>query len=257
MSEPPRKDVPLGQARPKRFYTVVTVDPASGARAQTGYRILLDGRPVRTPAKATLSVPGPALAEAIAAEWRAQGTHIDPASMPLTRIANTTLDGVVARRAEVEAEIAKYAGSDLVCYRAEAPEALVTRQGEAWDPVVAWARRRLQVAPRIGSGIVHVDQPDGLVEAVTRVLSTFSPLALSGLHVITALTGSALMALALAEGGLEPERAWRAAHVDEDYQAELWGRDGEAEHRRTARHREFEAACALLSLLARDGALTV
>lgn len=258
MSGPPRKDAPPGPGRPKRFYTTVAVAAAAEGATRSGdLRILLDGRPLRTPAKAELAVPGPALAEAIAQEWRAQGAHIDPASMPLTRIANTTLDGVEARRGEVEEEIAKFACSDLVCYRAVTPEALAARQSAAWDPVLGWAGRHLKTAPRVGRGIVHVTQPAELAAAVRQRLAAYAPLALAGLHVVTTLTGSALMALALAQGDLGPEEVWLAAHVDEDYQAELWGHDAEADRRRAARHGEFMAAHALLGLLARDGALTL
>lgn len=251
MSEPPRKDASLGPARLKRFYAAVDVDTPSAGRC----RILLDGRPLRTPAKAEFAVPGHALAEAIAAEWRGQGAHVDPASMPLTRIVNATLDGVAARRAEVEAEIIKYACNDLVCYRAETPDILVARQTAAWHPVLDWAAGRLKVAPHVGGGIVHVTQPAALAEAVRQHLAAYATFALAGLHVITTLTGSALIALALADGELAPEQAWRAAHVDEDYQAELWGTDAEADRRRAARHEEFKAAHALLGLLAQDGAL--
>lgn len=229
---------------PKRFYKAVRVDPRGDQ-----HRILLDERPVRTPAKAELSVPHAALAAAIAAEWDAQGSHIDPASMPLTRIANSTIDGVAARRREVEDEIAKYAANDLVSYRADTPDALVRRQAAAWDPIVAWTNRAMGVAPRVGTGVVHVAQPPELGDAVKVRLQAFDPLALAALHVVTTLTGSALLALALAHAELDADAAWKAAHVDEDFQIEQWGWDAEASARRDARAREMRAAAIILKLL--------
>ncbi len=230
---------------PKRFYKLAHVEKSPEGQ----FRILLDNRPVRTPAKAELQLPSQALAEAVAAEWEAQGEYVDPATMPLTRIANSTIDGVVARRADVELEMANYACNDLVCYRAETPQALVQRQAEAWDPVVAWAAKNLGVEPRIARGIMHVAQPPELAQAVKNALSARQPLHLAALHVITTLTGSALLALAHADGLLEPDALWKAAHIDEDFQIEQWGWDAEAEARRSFRHNELIAAARVLALL--------
>lgn len=242
MSEPPR--TPAGaQNLPRRFYKVVSVE----ADAEAPYfRVLLDGRAMRTPAKAVFRVPGRDLAEAIAAEWAAQGTHIDPARMPMTRIANATIDGVAARHAEVVADICSYAGSDLVCYQAENPAALVARQQQAWDPVLAWAQVRLGTRPEVARGIMHVSQPDALSAASAGFLKRLDAFQLAGVHVVTTLTGSALIALALFDGALTPEAAWEAAHVDEDFQIEQWGQDSEAHRRRIARHSDFKAACVFL-----------
>lgn len=235
---------PDARALPKRFYMEATV----GARADGGFRILLDGRPVRTPAKAELLLPTKALADAVAAEWGAQGAHIDPASMPITRIVNSTLDGVIPRRAEVEAEIVRYAGNDLVCYRAEAPEALVQRQTAAWDPIIAWATAELGVGLRTGQGIAHVQQPGELASAFCARLGKLSALSVAAVHVITTLTGSALLSLAHAQGRISADELWMAAHVDEDFQIAQWGWDAEAEARRTLREAEMRAASRILCL---------
>lgn len=246
MAGPPTKAD--GRALPKRFYT----DATAGSRTDGGYRILLDGRPVRTPAKIELLLPTLGLAEAVAAEWAAQGAHVDPASMPLTRIANSTLDGVVPRRAEVEAEIARYAGNDLVCYRAETPEALVQRQAVAWDPIVGWVTADLGVALRTGRGIAHVQQPPELAGVVGARLGRVPALSLAALHVITTLTGSALLALAHAAGRISADELWAATHVDEDFQIEKWGWDADAEARRKQREGEMRAASRIIALEA-DG----
>jgi chaperone required for assembly of F1-ATPase len=231
---------------PKRFYRAVSVDGAKPT-----YRVLLDGRPVRTPARKELAVPSRALAQALAAEWEAQGDHIDPGTMPLTRLVNSALDGVTGREAEVRAEIAKYAASDLVCYRASAPHEreLARRQAAAWDPVLAWARRELDVHLSIGQGIVPVAQPQAAAAAIEGVLGGLDAFALAAHHVMTTLTGSALLALAHAGGRLTAEKAWAAAHVDEDWQISQWGEDAEAKARRQRRWTEMQAASRLLALL--------
>jgi len=230
---------------PKRFYTSVSVD----AKSPGDYRIRLDGRPVRTPAKAELAVPTAALAEAIAEEWRAQGTHVDPSSMPLTRLANSAIDGVARREAEVRADIAKYAGSDLLCYRAEGPEQLQRRQAEVWDPILRWAEQELGARFAIGTGLMPVAQPDAAKAAVARALQDFDGFALAALHVITTLTGSVVLALAHARGRLTAEEAWAAAHVDEDWQISKWGEDAEAKVRRERRWAEMQSSSRMLGLV--------
>jgi chaperone required for assembly of F1-ATPase len=230
-------------ARPKRFYQTVSVDGAAPA-----FRVLLDGKPMRTPAKRELAVPTQALAEALAAEWEAQGERIDPASMPLTRLVNSAIDGVTGREAEVRAEIARYAGSDLLSYRADGPAELVRRQAEAWDPVLSWARNALGAHFVLGQGIMPVAQPQAATAAVARALSELDVFDLAAHHVMTTLTGSALLALAHAGGRLTADEAWAAAHVDEDWQISQWGSDAEAEARRARRRFELEAATRLLAL---------
>lgn len=232
-----------GRQLPKRFYKHATIS------AQAPFAVLLDGKPVKTPAKQDLAVPAQALATALADEWRNQADHIDPATMPLTRLVNSALDGVMGREAEVRAEIAKYAGSDLVCYRADGPPGLVQRQGEAWDPVLAWAHRALAARFETAAGIMPVGQsPQGL-QAVARALERYDALRLAGLHVMTTLMGSALLALAHASGHLSVDAAWAAAHVDEDWQISQWGEDAEAKARRARRWSEMQAASRLLQLL--------
>lgn len=237
----PLKDVlrPL----PKRFYTTVAVVGLEG-----GYGIVLDGRPVRTPGRALLAVPSKALAEALAGEWIAQGANIDPATMPLTRIANSAIDGVAPRRDEVAADIVAYAGNDLVCYRAEAPPTLVAAQARAWDPVLAWARDALGAEFIVASGIMPVTQPLQAREKIAAVVAPLDAFALASLHVMTTLTGSALIALARLKGDMGPKEAWAAAHVDEDWQASQWGEDAEAVERRRRRWQEMEAASQMLTL---------
>jgi chaperone required for assembly of F1-ATPase len=231
-------------ARSKRFYRAVSVDGAAPA-----FRVLLDGKPMRTPAKRELALPTRPLAEAVAAEWEAQGEHIDPRTMPLTRLANSALDGAAGREAEVGADIARYAASDLLCYRAEAPAELARRQAEAWDPVLAWARSALGADLVVGGGIVPVAQPAAAVAAIERALAGLDAFALTAYHVMTTLMGSALLALAHAGGRLGVGEAWAAAHVDEDWQIAQWGWDAEAEERRGSRWAEMQAASRLLALL--------
>lgn len=224
------------QALPKRFYAEVSVDEAEG-----GFRILLDGRPVRTPARNVLAVSRAAVAEALAAEWRAQGETIDPGTMPLTRLVNSALDGVASEIDAVADETARYAGSDLLYYRADGPQRLVERQAAVWDPILAWAERRFGVPFRLASGIMPVEQ-DAAVVAAVRAAMPEDPLVLAGLNTATSLMGSVILALAVLEGVLSDEEAWTGAHIDEDWNAELWGEDHEARARRDYRRAEMAAA---------------
>lgn len=230
---------------PRRFYE------RAGAVERDGlHAIALDGRVARTPAKALLAVASAPLADAIAAEWNAQAETIDPATMPLTRIVNSAIDGVARAPGPVAAEIVRYAGSDMLAYRVAEPETLAERQREAWDPVLDWAAETLGVRLDLASGIVHVPQPGAALDAVARAVEPLDPIRLAALHVITTLTGSAVLALAVARGRLEPEAAWAAAHVDEDYQIGLWGADDEALARRSHRWHDMEAAARILALTA-------
>ncbi|TVR09066.1 MAG: ATPase [Salinarimonadaceae bacterium] len=231
-------------ALPRRFYERATIEPRD-----EGFVLTLDARPARTPGRNPLAAPTRALGEAIAAEWAAQGETIDPGSMPLTRIANSALDGVAREREAVLAEIAKYAGSDLVCYRAAEPERLVAAQNEAWEPVLAFARERLDARFALAEGVMFVAQPPEAIAAVeARLARETCPFRVAALHVMTTLTGSALIALAAADGALDGETAWRAAHVDEITQESFWGADEQALARRAARKREFNAALAVYAL---------
>ncbi|HLJ70777.1 MAG TPA: ATP12 family protein [Roseiarcus sp.] len=232
---------------PKRFYISAGVAPREG-----GFALTLDGRGARTPAKNLLILPTRPLAEIIVAEWDAQGETIDPATMPATRLANSAIDGVQPKIPEVRLEIAAYAGADLLCYRAGEPESLVEAQAAAWDPVLDWARDELGARFILSEGVRHVAQPEPALQAVGAALETIGdPFALAALHVMTTLTGSALLALAVARRRLSAEEAWRAAHVDEDFQISRWGEDAEAAARRAARWREMAAAAGVYAAAGR------
>jgi chaperone required for assembly of F1-ATPase len=227
----------------RRFYATAAIASVAG-----GHAVQLDGKPVRTPAGRVLAAPTAALALALAAEWDAQRDVIDPARMPLTRLANAIIDGVSDRPDAVAAEIENYLGSDLVCYRASSPPGLVTRQAQHWDPILAWARDVLGAPLRAEVGVVHIAQDE---DALARARATIprDPWRLGALSAATTLSGSALVALALARGRLSAEKAWEAAHVDEDWNMAQWGRDALALERRAFRFAEFEAAATVLRLL--------
>ncbi len=231
------------RALPRRFYSAATV-----RETPNGFAVELDGRPVRTPARKTLALPNLALAERVATEWQDQAEFIDPARMPLTRLANSIIDGVEAAQAEVAADIAKYLGSDLLFYRAEGPEGLLARQHGRWDPILAWAREAHGAQFMLSQGIVHVSQPEAALAALNRLVPR-NPWRLGAVHVLTTLTGSALIALAIAEQAILPDDAWMAAHVDEDWNEDLWGRDELAQIRRAQRRAEFDAAVCVLCLV--------
>ena len=244
MSEAPRDPMRAAQANMralviKRFYR--NVDVREGADGQ--HALTLDGRGARTPGRNPLTAKSRALMLKVAVEWERQRETLDPADMPLTRLLNSAVDGVSRTMAETRAEILKYAGSDLLCYRAEEPEELAERQWLAFDSILKWAAETLGARFNLGAGVVHVDQRPEALAAIGAALDAYDdPVALAALSAMTTLTGSTLLALALARGRLSPEAAWRAAHIDEDFQAERWGVDAEALARRAARWREFEAA---------------
>ena len=226
---------------PRRFYeTAATVAVADG------HAVRLDDKPVRTPARRVLAAPTLALAEAIAAEWHAQKDVIDPAKMPLTRLANAIIDGVAEAPQPVADEIGKYLGSDLVFYRAASPQGLVERQAHHWNPILDWARHALRADFKLGEGIVYVAQPQAAL-AAARAAIPLEPWRLGAVHVVTTLTGSALIALAMAGGALSADAAGQAAHVDEDWNMAQWGRDDMAMARRDFRFAEFRAAATVLA----------
>ena len=235
---------PVAVPLPKRFYEDVTVGPAA-----SGFAILLDGKPVRTPKKLPLVVPTRGLAEAIAEEWAAQKERIDPSSMPLSKLAITAIDGVSSHIADVAAEIVQFAGSDLLCYRAEAPEALAVLQAAAWDPILGWAEHELGARFATARGVMPRPQRPEALERVAAAVARFDAMQLTALHVMTTLTGSAILALALAAGKISVDEAWTAAHVDEDWQISKWGIDVEAAERRARRWMEMQAASRFLELL--------
>lgn len=228
---------------PKRFYAEAGVGEADGA-----FRLLLDGRSAKTPSRHVMAVPTLRLGEAVAAEWAAQKEFIDPATMPLTRIVNAIIEGVVPDPTPVAEDIVRYSASDLLCYRAANPASLVARHAASWDPVLAWVRDELGARFILSEGIVHVTQPEAALAAVRAALPD-DAWRLGAMHVVTTLTGSALLALALYKGRLTAAEVWAAAHVDEDFQTELWGYDEDAAERRQAREREMMAAATLLAAL--------
>lgn len=224
----------------RRFYANATVREADGV-----FAVELDGKPVRTPARRPLAFSVRPLAECCAAEWQAQAESIDPAKLPLTRLANTIIDAVVGAQAEVAAEVAKYLGSDLLVYRADGPERLVARQSETWNPVLAWAHDAHGARFILAQGVIFVTQPASALAAMRRLIPA-SPWRLGAVHVIATLTGSALLALAMSEQAISADAAWTAAHVDEDFNEEVWGRDDIAHARRDLRRAEFDAAASVL-----------
>ena len=230
---------------PKRFYKSVTVAPDSEA-----FAVLLDGRSVRTPAKAVLELPGEAAAKLVAAEWEAQKEHIDPATMPVTRLVNTALDGVAGNIQPVLEDIVRFASNDLLCYRASFPDMLVESQQKHWDPVLDWVTQKTGARFETVEGVMHITQSREAIALFSAHLKAYeTPLELACLHTMTTLTGSALIAYALAEGELDLEAAWAAAHVDEDHNIAQWGEDYEAAKRRRQRHGEMQAAHDLLAAL--------
>ncbi len=227
----------------KRFYKDIGVGEADG-----GYTATLDGKPIKTPSGRTVVVPVRALAEMIAAEWNAQGEFIEPLTMPLTRFANSVVQGVVDQAEAVRDDICKYFASDLLFYRAGHPEGLVAREAQHWDPVLFWAAETLGAHFMLAEGVMHVQQPDAAIAAARGALPA-DPWAIAALHVITTLTGSALLALALFHGVIDPQQVWAAAHVDEDWNAEKWGVDDEVAARKAAKLVDFNAVTAALKEL--------
>jgi chaperone required for assembly of F1-ATPase len=225
----------------KRFYKNVSVAPVEG-----GFGVLLDGRPVRTPGKALLALPTEELAAAIAEEWGAQGEKIIAVTMPLLRLANTIIDGVALRRDEVIAAVLRFGENDLLCYRAHQPPELVKRQAEGWDPWLDWVRQRHGVTMTVAAGMSHVDQtPDALL-GLRQALEELDAFALGAVHVIASITGSLVLALAVAEGAANGAQVFHLSRIDEAYQAEKWGVDAEAEKRATSLAHELDKAVELM-----------
>lgn len=225
----------------KRFWTDVLVD-ADGV-------IQLDGRPVRTPGRAPLALPTPALAAQVAAEWRDVGETLDPRAMPLTGLANAAIDRVAPDPQAFAAGLIAYAESDLLYYRAESPAELVAREEAAWDPLLAWASARYDVHFEPVSGVMHRQQPPATIARLADAVASRSPFALVALQPIVTIAGTLVGALALAEGEIDADVLWAAAIVDESWQSELWGEDPEAAQTRALRKRDFDSAVRFLALL--------
>jgi chaperone required for assembly of F1-ATPase len=225
----------------RRFWTDVTFDAERVVR--------LDDKPVRTPGRVPLALPTPALAEAVAGEWRDVAETVDPRAMPLTGLANAAIDRIAADPDPFVTGLARYAESDLLCYRADSPPELVARQDAVWNPLLDWARDRYDVHFTLVTGIMHQAQPDATVERLAQAVAALDPFRLAALSPVVTISGSLVLALALLEGGAEADAVWTAAHVDEDFQAEIWGEDYLAIEAREAKRREFDAAVRFLGAL--------
>lgn len=227
----------------KRFYKQVSTAPVTG-----GFAVLLDGKPVQTPARNVLALPTEKLAAAIAAEWERQDEEVVVPSMPLLRLANTAIDGVRAKREEVIDAILRFGENDLVCYRTDQPPELAARQRAGWDPLLDWVAQRHGARMRVAQGLTHVDQPPETLAALREPLADLDAFALSGLHVVASVTGSMVLALTVLDDALSGARAFELSRIDEAYQAEKWGEDAEAAKRATALAHELGKAVELIAL---------
>ena len=228
----------------KRFWKEVAVEPDEG-----GWTIKLDKREVKTPRRAALVVPTRALVDAIAEEWRSAGAEIDARSMPLTGLANAAIDRVAPERAAFASGLARYAEADLACYRSEWPPQLVERQGQAWDPLLAWARRRFDVDFATTGGLMHIPQPPATIDRLTHEVAALDSFRLAGLSPLVTIGGSLIAGLAVLEKAITPAEAWEAVSIDERWQLEQWGAEAEAEAALAGRQRDFLAAAEFLELL--------
>lgn len=228
----------------KRFYKEVAVALQAG-----GLAVTLDGRPIKTPAKAALVVPARALAEAVAEEWRAQGDEVRPREMPMTRLASTAIDRVARHRVEIVDAVAAYGAGDVVCYYAERPAELVARQQAAWQPLLDWLERCHGARLAVTAGIVHVGQSEAALERLRRLADGFDDFPLAALQSATAAAGSVVIALALLAGEIDAAAAFGASRVDETFQIERWGEDAEAAEARAALARDLADAARFVALL--------
>lgn len=226
----------------KRFYKEVSVAPSG-----CDFAVLLDGRAVKTPARNALVLPTEKLASAIAAEWQAQDDEVIAASMPLLRLANTVIDGVMPNREGVIDAILRFGENDLTCYRAHQPPDLVARQREGWDPILNWVRQKFGASLLVADGITHQDQPPEALAALRQAVSGYDPFTLAGLHVVASIAGSLVLALAVVEGEISGAHAFIMSRIDENYQAEKWGEDAEAAKRATALAHELDKAVELIA----------
>ena len=228
----------------KRFYQQTGIVPTA-----SGYGVALDGKPIKTPAKQPLVIPNAALAGAIAAEWEAQQGEIRPAQMPLTRLASTAIDRVTPQRELIVQQIADYAGTDLVCYRAVHPPALAMRQHAVWQPLADWAALRYDAPLEIAAGVVPKPQPEASLRAFAAAVAEQNDFALAALHLVTGACGSLVIALALIEGRLDAAEAYAISQLDESFQIEAWGKDEEQAERRRVLATDIAAAAQFISLL--------
>lgn len=227
----------MSEWAPKRFWKVTDV-VADG----DGFGVTLDGRPVRTPAKRPLRVPTQTMAQAIAAEWDAQAEKVDPRTMPVTRGANAAIDKVALQKAEVADMLAAYGDSDLLCYRAVEPEALVARQAEAWDPLIDWAAAEFGSRLKVYSGVMHAPQDPAAVARLSAFVHGFTHFELAGFHDLVALSGSLVIGLAATRDFESADRLWTVSRIDEDWQAEQWGVDEQAAETAEIKRQSFVQA---------------
>lgn len=228
----------------KRIYKDVAI-----YEAKDGYGVALDQRPLKTPAKNLLTVPAQALAERVVAEWRAQEEEIRHETMPLTRLVCTALDGVALRRDEVIDATARYAETDLLCYRVEEPPVLVKRQHEAWQPLLDWARARYGAELRVTTALLPIGQEEASLARLREAVAELDTLSLTALHFVVAACGSLVIALALLEEEIDAETAWSISQIDESWQSEQWGEDQELAERREALKGDIASAAELMALL--------
>jgi chaperone required for assembly of F1-ATPase len=228
----------------KRFWK-----EASAVTGEGSWTIELDGRPVRTPARSLLLLPTSALADAVAAEWQLAADTVDPRAMPLTGLANAAIDRIGPEREAFASGLARYGASDLLCYRADSPPALVARQAERWDPLLQWARRRFDVDFKVTVGVTPVDQPPDTLMRLGQAVSVRDAFQLAALSPLVTVGGSLVAGLAVLEQALDVDRAWSAVSLDEAWQLEAWGSDSEAEKALAAREADFRAGARLLDLL--------
>ena len=228
----------------RRFWKEVDVHSA-----EEGWVVQLDGRPLRTPARAALAVPTKALAEAITEEWRAVEETVDPRAMPMTGTANAAIDRVAPERQAFAGGLARYAEADLACYRSDWPPELVELQAKSWDPLLAWARRRFDVDFATTSSLMHVPQPQATIEQLAQCVAALDPYRLAALSPLVTIGGSLIAALAVLEKAMSPEDAWNAVSIDDRWQLEQWGSDPEAQLALDNRERDFLSAARFLELL--------
>lgn len=221
----------------KRFWA-----KAEATETDQGFAIALDGRPVKTPAKTSLVVPSRALADTIAAEWDAQEEIVNPEAMPFSRLANSAIDKVSLQHGAVAEMVAEYGGSDLLCYRADAPQGLVDRQSEAWDPLLAWIDETHGIALNLQTGVMPTAQPDDSLAKMHVLTAAMPPFTLTAFHELVTLPGSWIIGFAALNNHVSAETLWTAAHIDEIWQAEHWGEDEEALAARVVKRDAFLTA---------------
>ncbi len=228
----------------KRFYKQVVCEPKDD-----GHAVLLDAREIKTPGRRAVRLPNAALADAIAGEWAAQEKFIEPATMPRTRIVTTAIDQVALDREPAINEITAYAGTDLVCYRADEPDELVAQQAQAWDPLLDWLQESVGAQLTVTTGILHQAQADAALAQIRDALAQIDPIRLTALHTLVTISGSAVIGLAVLQGHLDADQGFAASRIDEAFQISKWGEDAEATIRSRAYEVEFIAAAEVIRLL--------